>query len=214
MFQRYSKQVQERLKIWKTLLSTSMIISLTYLSACPNFIHALIQVIYGEKWANTPAPDLLGFYGIYLLVISINGLVESLRDAVASDYLIQKQNDYLFVFIIFYFLVASLGLYFFGALGLTMASTFSTLIRLLFHMYHFKTQIFSILEGIPSNLVLAIHLATFVIGAIARRYFATNSTLIAFGVCLGMVHVVILFLIERPKYQRMFKIYSSSKKEQ
>ncbi len=197
---------------WKILLSISILISLTYLVSCPNFIYALIYKIYGEKWAETSAPSLLSVYGIYLLVISINGLVESLRDAVATDESIKTQNGFIIFSVFFYFSVGAISLYCYGALGLILASIFSTLLRLYYNQVHFHDQLLSIYQGVPSFEVWFLLVFTFFDGIYCRYILEEPVGLIIFGgIPLGLLYALLLFMMEEEKFKEMYKLYKESK---
>lgn len=138
-------------KVWKMMMNLSLMISLLYLSTCPVYIDFLVNLVFGEKWSQTSAPLLLSFYGIYLLLIGGNGLVEAQRDAVSSPQKIQAQAPFMFGFILFYFASGSLLMYFLGAGGLILAACLSTFLRSLFTTHYFQHELFPIFDGVPSS---------------------------------------------------------------
>jgi hypothetical protein len=58
MFPRLSSNREERLKVWKMLLTVSFMISLLYLCVCPVYIQFLVNLVYGPKWGETSAPEV------------------------------------------------------------------------------------------------------------------------------------------------------------
>lgn len=157
------------------MLNLSFMISLLYWATCPPYIDFLVHLIFGEKWSHTVAPLLLSFYGVYLLLIGINGLVEALRDAVSSPEKIQAQAPYMIGFIVFYFILGSILMYVWGAGGLILAACTSTLLRCFFTLNYFHKEMLPLSDGFPSLDVWIVYGFIFISANIAKYFVGKYS---------------------------------------
>ncbi|PRP88973.1 hypothetical protein PROFUN_02251 [Planoprotostelium fungivorum] len=178
--------VNQRKQMWTMLLTMSTFISLTYLSTCYNYIHLLVHLAYGPKWSSSNAPDLLALYGVYLLLIGVNGLVEALRDSVASTEKIKQQARYTFAIVAFYVLQGCLLTYYLGEGGLILASCLSVVQRIIFNVRFFPSEVFPLSLGLPETKTSAMFLFLFVSGYVTRTILGPhNIKLLGFGVAQG-----------------------------
>lgn len=169
-------------KIWTMLMRISLLISLLYIALCPAYITFLIHLVYGSKWSSTDAPNLVAFYGLYLLLMGINGLIESLRDAVAPDGLLKSQAPWTIAMIGLYFSIGALMMQYFGAAGLITASMISTLIRCIFNQIYFKDHLFTIREAIPPMEVLIVYSLLGITAMASRHILGDTWKHFGFGV--------------------------------
>lgn len=56
-----------------------------------------VQVLYGEKWGNTHAGDILRVYCLYVLTMAINGVTEAISMAKATHSEIYTRQNWMFV---------------------------------------------------------------------------------------------------------------------
>lgn len=118
-----------------------MLASLLYIATCPAYIHALIKLAYGAKWAETDAAWLLALYGVYLLAMGTNGLAEALRDATAPPRLLEvfllchqapSFAAWVAASVALHLLLGSGLLLLVGPAGLLLGSILSTVARLIY----------------------------------------------------------------------------------
>jgi hypothetical protein len=154
---------------------------------------------------------LLILYGFYLLLIGVNGLVESLRDAVTPHEIIQKQ----FFFIVFS-VISHLGLgkkivevvlnvkdfillSYYGAGGLIVASCLSTILRMSFNVTFFKKYLFPVSEGFPALNVWLVYGSLLGTGLVAKSL-------------LGELHSGIVLLIMCRRYMEIVWFWCCSRR--
>jgi oligosaccharide translocation protein RFT1 len=217
----------ERKSIWKMLLNVSLMISLLYISTSFNYVHFIIGLLYGSKWKSSNAPNLLAFYGIYLLLIGekfssfegnsnyslgVNGLVEALRDAIAPYQKLQKQAPYTFLFIITYFAQGYFLMYYYGAFGLIAASCLSVLQRTIFNIWFYEEDLFSIQSGLPSLDVWIVYFAICISGWVARNVFGDTWNLFAFGVLQGICYLIWIYFFQAKKVKQTLTLMKEKNK--
>jgi oligosaccharide translocation protein RFT1 len=201
----------EQMRVWRLLMNVSTLISLTYLATCPTYIHFLVHLVYGAKWSNTEAPTLLGVYGVYLLLIGINGLVEAARDALVPSTELQRQNAFVVLSVALHLAFGTLGLYFVGALGLLFAACVTTLLRCMFNVVTFERYSMSLLAVLPDVSELVVYATILGTGQAARLVLGDSWKLIGFGVVQGVFYVAWLFVVHRKKLVDVRKMVHSNK---
>eukprot|EP01117_Protostelium_nocturnum_P019200 TRINITY_DN8264_c0_g1_i1.p1 TRINITY_DN8264_c0_g1~~TRINITY_DN8264_c0_g1_i1.p1 ORF type:complete len:507 (-),score=165.87 TRINITY_DN8264_c0_g1_i1:193-1713(-) len=190
---------KERLRNWEIFLGISFIISFAYLSTCFNYVQTVLFLISGAKWSESEAPLLLGCFGFYLLLIGINGLVESLRDAIAPNEKIAEQAKYSTIFIVTYFVQGYFLMQWYGAGGLLLASCFSVIQRCAFNYYFFGDVLFPITKGLPTWDGILVFVTIFITGAIAKSFFGNGFKLLFVGVVSGVFFLLWLALYSQYK---------------
>lgn len=208
-FAKLSNQTQERRNVWIMLLNVSYMISFLYLSTCPPYIYFLINTIYGDKWRTSNAPTLLALYGIYLLLIGVNGLVEAHRDAVSSYTKLQQMSYFTIFSVTLHFTIGSVFMYYFGAAGLILAACISTIVRCTYNITFFKEYMFSIMDGLPPKDALITFATIFVSAMISRSYLGDTWKHFIFGIAQGFLFVVWLAFFQRRKLLETWKLIKS-----
>jgi len=177
-----------------------------YLATCPSYIFFLVNLLYGDKWRHSSAPALLAFFGVYLLLLGVNGLVESHRDAISPYDKIEKQSSFVILSVFMYFVIGAPAMYYFGAGGLIAASCVNTLIRCIYNINFFKDYMFPISQGIPTAdflIMCAIVLST---GTLSRYLLGDSWKHIGFGIFQGVVVGAWLVFFQRKKLQQTWQI--------
>lgn len=71
----------------------ALLVSLLMAFVGPCFAYSFLLLLYGRRWADeTPAPQLLGLYFVYLVFMAANGVTEALLAATASTKRRQAQS--------------------------------------------------------------------------------------------------------------------------
>jgi len=211
LFSRLKQDLNERKKVWKMLMSVSMMISILYLSTCPPYILAMIKLLYGSKWSDSSAPFLLGYYGVYLLLIGVNGLVEAHKDALSPYSKIQESTPYMFLLMIIYFIIGAPLMYYFGAAGLITASCVNTLVKGVFNITFFNNYLLPISDGIPPKDIL---LAFALVGSIAwisRMTLGDSVRHLGFGIIQGGLLVCWLVVFKWRDLQQTWQVIKQKK---
>jgi len=211
LFSRLKEDINERKKVWTMLLSVSMMISILYLCTCPPYIFAVIKLLYGSKWSESSAPFLLGYYGVYLFLIGINGLVEAHKDAVSPYSKIQESTPYMFLLMATYFMIGAPFMYYFGAAGLITASCINTLVKAIFNLTFFKNYLLPISEGIPPKDILAAFLLVGISGLISRSILGDSIKHLGIGMIQGVILLTWLFVFKWRDLKQTWQVIKQKK---
>jgi hypothetical protein len=213
MFNRLHAEPAERRKIWTMLLNMAVTIALLYLATCPPYIAFIIKLVY-EKWSSSDAAPLLGWYGFYLLLIGVNGLVESHRDALAPDRLIEQQKLFIVTFTSSFCVVGAVLVYHYGAAGLLFACCLRTLVKLYYNMNFFRDYVFPLRDGLPSIDVWIVCALLFVTATISRQVFGDTWKHFGFGVLQASLLALWLLIFQRNKLKATVSLIRNKNKPQ
>ena len=50
----------------------------------PPYAYTFVRLAYGQTWAATPAPGVLAWYCLYILLLGVNGILEAFQHAVST----------------------------------------------------------------------------------------------------------------------------------
>eukprot|EP01118_Nematostelium_gracile_P014254 TRINITY_DN5511_c0_g1_i2.p1 TRINITY_DN5511_c0_g1~~TRINITY_DN5511_c0_g1_i2.p1 ORF type:complete len:500 (+),score=104.03 TRINITY_DN5511_c0_g1_i2:37-1536(+) len=212
-FSNLSTKNEERKKIWIVMMNLSMMISLLYLATCPNYIHFLFKNFYGDVWVKTGAAHLLAFYGIYLFLIGMNGLVESHRDAITPSSLLNRMAPFTIFSIVFHFVIEALLMHYMGAFGLICAACVSTVVRMMYSMINYRDYLFPITIGIPPIHLLGVYLTVFLFGFSTRLYFGDHLIHFGLGIVQGGLFLLWMVFVERRRLLSMFQLIKNKKQD-
>lgn len=164
-----------------------------------------------DKWSNTDAPSLLALYGVYLLLIGVNGLIEAHRDAISPYSLIQQSTGFTFFFVVFYFVLGAPFMSYFGAGGMIAASCINTLTRTIFNLRFFSDFLLPIQDGVPSSDLLISFAILFAVGTTARYVLGDTMKLLVVGMIEGLVYVAWLYLFKRKELVQTYQVVKQKK---
>ena len=51
----------------------------------PAYTYVVLRTAYGQRWSETDAPQALGVYCAYILLLAVNGILEAFVHAVARS---------------------------------------------------------------------------------------------------------------------------------
>lgn len=51
----------------------------------PAYTYVVLRIVYGRRWSETDAPQALGVYCAYILLLAVNGILEAFVHAVARS---------------------------------------------------------------------------------------------------------------------------------
>ncbi|GBG25680.1 Protein RFT1-like [Hondaea fermentalgiana] len=159
-------------RVLVALLCRAMtLLGLVFVAFGPSYAHFLIHFLYGERWSeHTTAPQVLGYYCVYVLVLAVNGVTEAYVHATANDATLRRFNGWLFVFSVVY-LASAAALVQYRAPGLILANSINMAMRIVFSVrYIVATSGSSVTELFPA----ATSLAAFALAAIATHLSAGN----------------------------------------
>ncbi|CAG8443330.1 7220_t:CDS:10 [Diversispora eburnea] len=129
------------LKILTTLIKFHILLGLIFIGLATNYTGALIDILVGSMWSQSPAPLALSFYCLYVPIMGINGITEAFVAAVATKETLNTLNYWLIAFsagfvgngIIFMKILSA------GAIGLVAANALNLLTRILWSWKFIKT---------------------------------------------------------------------------
>jgi len=211
MFSRLRARSDECLAMWSLLLRLSLSVSVLYLATAPCYVYVLVELFYGERWAASNAPGLLILYGVLLLFLGINGLVEALRDAVARDFgpRLQRLAPLLALGACLQLVVGwALSLWLHSVSGLIIASALHTLLRTFLNFTFFGDALLPLSAGFPPIPLCSFALAVFLSGSFARYVWGDSLELLAFAAVQILFALFWLFLTQRPLLQKIFLLLS------
>eukprot|EP01062_Namystynia_karyoxenos_P012653 TRINITY_DN14570_c0_g1_i1.p1 TRINITY_DN14570_c0_g1~~TRINITY_DN14570_c0_g1_i1.p1 ORF type:complete len:563 (+),score=158.62 TRINITY_DN14570_c0_g1_i1:73-1689(+) len=76
--------VKEARSVLQVLARFLVIIGLCFACFGPSYSHALLYMLFGQKWVATEAPQLLALYCVYIPTLGLNGISEAFYRAAAS----------------------------------------------------------------------------------------------------------------------------------
>ena len=50
----------------------------------PPYAYTFVRLAYGQAWSATPAPGVLAWYCLYILLLGLNGILEAFQHAVST----------------------------------------------------------------------------------------------------------------------------------
>ncbi|RHZ63697.1 hypothetical protein Glove_328g30 [Diversispora epigaea] len=129
------------LKILTTLIKFHILLGFIFIGLATNYTGALIDILVGSIWSQSPAPLALSFYCLYVPIMGINGITEAFVAAVATKETLNTLNYWLIAFsagfvgngIIFMKVLSA------GAIGLVAANALNLLTRIIWSWKFIKT---------------------------------------------------------------------------
>lgn len=137
-------------QLLRVLLSIVLLVGLTFISFGPSYAHLLFQLLYGEKWSETAAPKVLGYYCAYILLIAVNGTTEAFVHSVAKVDDLTKFNYWLIICSVGY-MAAAIGLVQFGSIGLIAANYANMVLRISFSSYYIYNRFYNYRQQQPQK---------------------------------------------------------------
>lgn len=194
-----------------SLLCRAMtLLGMTFVTFGPSYSHFLISFLYGSRWSEqTAAPEVLGYYCVYVLALAVNGVTEAYVHAVADDATLRRFNGWLFLFSVIY-LGSSALLVPYGAPGLILANSINMGMRVAFSVHFITTQqhgqhhelakhrvnvgdLFPRLESIVAFLTAAafVHLSS---AKVYNRFASWTRAFLHIGVGASLLIGLVVFL--------------------
>lgn len=91
---------KRKIEAYDTLINAlkfSVMASLLFSFFGPPYSYTLIKIMYGLKWSETEAPQVLSFYCYYVALLSLNGISEAFVHATASSNELKRSNTWMLV---------------------------------------------------------------------------------------------------------------------
>ena len=155
-------------EILSNVLKIVTILAALCVTFSPNYSYMVLDILYGEKWSETNAPNALSFYCWYLLFMSINGITEAfVQSETPSKY---YQAFLIMVTCIYWLCVAYFIMNNYGVYGLIMANCINMLIRIIYNCWyiHYNISLSHIFMPIFKSVILFLTLIV--------SYGITNKT--------------------------------------
>eukprot|EP01084_Bolivina_argentea_P010550 19664_1 len=125
------------IEILSNVLKIVIILALLCVVFSPNYSFMALDIIYGEKWSKTNAPNALALYCWYLLFMSVNGITEAF---VQSETPNKYYQMFLIITSIIYWIVVAY-LMNIGVNGLIYANCINMLIRIGYNCWFINRNI-------------------------------------------------------------------------
>lgn len=141
LYKQQQKQQEISVKSsFENLIKLVSLIGFVVLVFGQSYSQLLLQIYGGDKLGqNETCVYMLRFHCIYVLLLAINGVTESLFNATMSDIQISKHNNRLILFSVIFLLLANLFSRLFGIYGFLLANCFNMSIRIYFSCLHIQT---------------------------------------------------------------------------
>ena len=68
-----SESTQETVRSFTLLTKAAMLLGLVVMTFGPPYSYILLRLLYGKKWSETEAPEVLSYYCIYVGALALNG---------------------------------------------------------------------------------------------------------------------------------------------
>ena len=152
--------------ILSNVLKMVSILAILCIVFSPNYSFMALDILYGEKWRGTEAPNALALYCWYLLLLSINGITEAFVQSETPDKF--YQIFLVIVTVIYWFSVAHLMEM--GVSGLIYANCINMMVRIAYNSW------FIHLCHIPLSKTFTIIRSWQLFIALIISYFITNKS--------------------------------------
>eukprot|EP00958_Prasinococcus_capsulatus_P018893 scaffold2261_cov405-Prasinococcus_capsulatus_cf.AAC.24 len=70
----------------------ALVLGLTVVAFGPPYSYVLLRLLYGQRWSATEAPEVLGYYCVYVGSLALNGITEAFSHAVMTPPQLQRSN--------------------------------------------------------------------------------------------------------------------------
>ncbi|GMH41434.1 hypothetical protein BSKO_09344 [Bryopsis sp. KO-2023] len=118
----------------------------------------LLRILYSEKWSNTEAPTVLGWYCAYILLLAVNGVTEAFVHAVLDARSLFSSNAWMVGVAIVHMSASAMLSLKFGSVGLILADGVGMCLRIAFSMWcirnHFPKHVVNFTHILPSPRTL------------------------------------------------------------
>ncbi|BDA46912.1 probable protein RFT1 homolog [Coccomyxa sp. Obi] len=122
------------------------IVGLLAIAFGPAYTFVLLRMAYGQRWSHTDAPQALGVYCAYILLLAVNGILEAFVHATARSRDITVSNVWLVVCSGVHLALAVALVRTQGAVGLIAADSLNMVLRIAYCLYFIRRH-FSAVPG-------------------------------------------------------------------
>jgi len=163
------------------LLKCMLLVGMTFMAFGPNYAYLLLDMLYGERYSHTEAPTILAAYCFYVALMAINGITEAFTRAASEPKDIRVYNVMLVLFSGIYVCCAVVLIPWYRNIGLIAAECINMGMRIAFcvsfiHRFFGKQRpAVSIRACLPSILVCAVFLFSFVVTHFSESFFFTRA---------------------------------------
>ena len=214
------------------LLSLLLKLVLLFAGICvafgPSYSFTLLWFSYGRKWALTEAPRILNVYCFYISAMALNGVTEAFMHATADEKALKQINVSLIVFSILHSITSIVLVNKLGTYGLVIAACISMLIRVgyccTYMLKYFSSVRYSFRSISPSPFSIIAGATCAVLVHVSERIHIPSHTAVdlkkvsthfAFGCCIGLSLLYLLYKKEREMVTSLLRLRGKSKgKEQ
>jgi oligosaccharide translocation protein RFT1 len=195
-------------------------IGLVFASFGFNYAYLLLDLLYTSKYSNTTAPEVLGWYCVYILAMGVNGITEAFAHAAAPPSTLVFFNIAM-VFQSILFVASSVVFLKSGfAAGIIMASVVVMASRILVSFFficnffrdHVSANAFQIGHFLPHPLVIIMFAISFSVTHLTQlglcspglkvQIFPCAQHVFAGGLCL-LITSAVAFLLERRYFREL-----------
>ncbi|XP_068662612.1 uncharacterized protein [Aristolochia californica] len=136
-FARFSsgQSLQRKTRLGSSLieaLKLVILIGLVVAAFGPSYSYCLIRLLYGGKWSDGEAPNVLRYYCLYVIVLAMNGTSEAFLHAAANEKELKLANIFLLVSSAIYIILNVSLIRSAGAVGLIAANSLNMILRIIY----------------------------------------------------------------------------------
>eukprot|EP01083_Nonionella_stella_P064359 167642_1 len=173
--------------ILSNVLKMVFILALICVCFSPNYSFMTLDVLYGEKWSKTDAPNALALYCWYLLFMSVNGVTE----AFVQSYTPNKWYQMFLVMVTVIYWIAVAVLMDQGVNGLIYANCLNMVLRIVYnccfiHQRIALSHVFTIFNSIALFIAL---MASYLVTRVSNQWYVLDETYATCGgskiICYG-----------------------------
>ncbi|KAM9969759.1 hypothetical protein ACTFIR_001595 [Dictyostelium discoideum] len=200
-----------------------ILVSLVFTCFGPGFSHLLLNLLYNNKFRDTNAGVLLGFYCIYVGFLAINGVSESFVHSVAKEDQLKTVNWVLIIIGFIYLLFTLIFCKLFQNIGIILANCLNMLLRIIYSIYFMKSFFKNIKDiklsnMIPNKMVLLSFIISFIITNLSNNYiydavsFKSTCIHLLIGIICFIQTCTFIYLKEWGSIKEFKKILSNKNK--
>ncbi|KAK5578876.1 hypothetical protein RB653_008551 [Dictyostelium firmibasis] len=151
------------------------LVSLIFTCFGPGFSHLLLNLLYKNKFKDTNAGVLLGFYCLYVGFLAVNGVSESFVHSVAKEDQLKVVNWVLIIIGFIYLLFTLIFCKLFQNIGIILANCLNMLLRIIYSIYFMKSffkdiKDIKLSKMIPNKMVILSFIVSFIFTNLSNKY--------------------------------------------